>query len=97
MSELGAVSSLFDLSPRCLPAWLKRLVSDAVYFYMLLLAAVEGHLFSGVGNISICRVMCLPSSNVFFTSQALAVMYGALANGGVVEIVDKAAAPGGAD
>mgnify|MGYP003386920169 FL=1 len=69
-----------------LPTWLQRLLALVSYFFFLVLAVIEGVLCCAIGNCNIWRGICLPSSNGYFTSQAVAVMYGALANGGVVEV-----------
>ena len=44
-----------------------------------LLAWIESSIFEGVGNAMAWRMVCLPSSNGFFTASALGSMYGALA------------------
>ena len=49
-----------------------------------LLGTIESFLFRRVGNSDLWRDSCFPSSNGFFTAHALARVYGALANKGVV-------------
>jgi hypothetical protein len=96
MSELRAVDTLLAAAPRLLPAWLKRLVAMLSYLLFMVLAVFEGVICCAIGNCNIWRGICLPSSNGYFTSQAVAVMYGALANGGVVEVAAGAGEGAGA-
>jgi CubicO group peptidase (beta-lactamase class C family) len=87
MSELRALDSLLALRPlRALPSFLLQFIVTVVYFFLSLLAELEGCIFTAIGNSSVWRGICLPSSNGYFTAQAVAAMYGALANGGVVEV-----------
>jgi aarF domain-containing kinase len=45
---------------------------------------LEGWVFVAAGNAALWRKVCLPSSNGFFTADALARMYGALTNAGAL-------------
>jgi len=45
---------------------------------------LEGWVFVAAGNAALWRKVCLPSSNGFFTVDALARMYGALTNAGTL-------------
>jgi hypothetical protein len=47
-----------------------------------MLGWIESFLFRTIGNSDVWRNVCLPSSNGFFTANALGRMYGALANSG---------------
>lgn len=49
-----------------------------------LLGTIESLIFRRVGNSDLWRASCFPSSNGFFTAHALARLYGALANKGVL-------------
>jgi CubicO group peptidase (beta-lactamase class C family) len=58
----------------------------------VLAAWLEALLMCAVFNSALFASVCLPSSNGFWTAHAVARMYGALANGGAVELPDGAAA-----
>lgn len=50
------------------------------------LGTIESFLFRRVGNSDMWRGSCFPSSNGFFTGHALARLYGALANQGILHL-----------
>jgi hypothetical protein len=53
-----------------------------------MLGWIESFLFCTIGNSDVWRNVCLPSSNGFFTANALGRMYGALANSGSLAAAD---------
>jgi hypothetical protein len=90
MSELRTAKDSLEIliSPalQVLPPLLRQALAALSYLLLAVLAMLEAIIFCGIGNCQIWRGMCLPSSNGYFTSQAVAALYGALANGGEVEV-----------
>ena len=91
MSELRIVETLKSNAPpslRYVPSFVKKFLCFISFAFFWCVALMESIFCCALANSNIWRGICLPSSNGFFTSQAVAIMYGALANGGEVEVLD---------
>jgi hypothetical protein len=88
MSELRAGDSFLthSLCISSLPEFILKALSMISYCVLVIVAIIEGIIFCWIGNSRMWQGICLPSSNGYFTAKAVALMYGALANKGEVEI-----------